>query len=259
LSGDHVGTLVGTDTGFVLVDRNEEQIRALIAESEETLAWIKQHAKPLPRPITALSLPQTPEHRVREMVGAPSVDAVDLTSIAGRLLFADDLGLRKLHNSEGKDSFSTVSFVSAAAALGKIDGEGRERIYAGMLRRRFVSLRLSPEMLASLMLHEEVHGRDVTERALLSLVLPGGDLQSASSAAVGVLKIIATSRIRSIEIPSVAMRILETLATRWARRAVAIAVEREAGTQLALLPDQLQLVQQVCRTFLTSGIPIIGS
>jgi tetratricopeptide (TPR) repeat protein len=253
-----LGTVTSSDTGFLFAERNEEQLNRTIDGWKRLLEWIAKHATVLPRPIEALHVPGTEEYRVRQILGAASMDALDLAAHTNRVLFADDLGLRRLLRADGEKSFGTPSLTAALSAVGKIHREQRERIHRQMLRSRFFAIRLLPDTVASFVTHEHVDGRAVVDRALTAVTLTSATLADAASSMVLTLRVLITSSIRSVEVSTTTTRMLESLSRRWSRIAVAIAVRREASRVLSLLPNELDEVERICAGFPRAGLPIVG-
>jgi hypothetical protein len=89
--------------------------------------WADTTLEFVPRPLEAFSDPRTKDRVIRARLGDRSNDALELAMFSP-VLYADDLGLRKLGNGFGVSSFSTVSLIEVLAEVGIVPSHERDKL-----------------------------------------------------------------------------------------------------------------------------------
>src|SRR5262249_15339410 len=87
------------------------------------------------------------EKSARASLGDSSNDALELAMFSPGVLFADDLGLRKVANGLGLSSFSTVSLIQVLAEEGALGAHERDKLLVGMAERHYFVIEVTPELL----------------------------------------------------------------------------------------------------------------
>ncbi|MEX2302451.1 MAG: hypothetical protein WD733_16030 [Bryobacterales bacterium] len=169
------------------------------------------------------------------------------------MLYADDLGLRKVGNGLGLSSFSTVSLIQVLAEEGALGAHERDKLLVSLAERHYVSIELSPEMLIEAL----APGRPLqaTRDVFSLLAAPTLDVHTSARTLVRAVKNVALQDIKTTTAGRVVREGLEAMAVSFQRQAVAQAVARAANADLALLPRELQSVKGACAELLRSQTP----
>lgn len=186
-------------------------------------------------------------------MGDSSNDALELAIFSPGVLYADDLGLRKVGNGLGLSSFSTVSLIQVLAEEGALGAHERDKLLVSLAERHYVSIELSPEMLIEAL----APGRPLqaTRDVFSLLAAPTLDVHTSARTLVRAVKNVALQDIKTTTAGRVVREGLEAMAVSFQRQAVAQAVARAANADLALLPRELQSVKGACAELLRSQTP----
>jgi len=208
----------------------------------------------LPRPLNTIHSVESDEEQAREALGYGSADALALARSTGAILFADDLGLRGLLQASGVSrSFSTPSLILALTAAGRLSAQEKNEAFARLLYRRSRFLPATAELILHVVNHEHEYGRECSLRALNQVTAPWLELQDAVILTVDVIKSVATATLQVASIAQILVAALEALARRWPRAIVAHNVKRTAVARMALLPQELRIVERICERFARGG------
>ena len=226
---------------------------ALVAERDSIrnlFTWADTNVAFVPRPLEAFSDPRTKDREARASLGDSSNDALELAMFSPGLLYADDLGLRKLGNGLGVSSFSTVSLIQVLAEEGVLGSHQRDELLVSLAERHYFVVEVSSEMLIEAL----APGRPVqTVRDVFSLLAaPTMNVDTAATTLVRAVKTVALQDIKTTTAGRVIRDGLEAMALSFQPLAVARAVVRAASTELALLPRELQLVKGASVEFVKS-------
>jgi hypothetical protein len=179
-----------------------------------------------------------------------SNDALELVLFSPGVLYADDLGLRKIGNGLGVSSFSTVSLVQVLAEKGIVESHERDKLLVSLAERHYYVIEVSPEMLIEAL----APGRPLqSARDVFSLLAaPTMNVETAATTLVRAVKTVAMQDIKTTTAGRVIRDGLEAMASSFQPLAVARAVIRAANAELALLPRELQLVKGASVEFVRS-------
>lgn len=168
-------------------------------------------------PLARATRPSADRDSPRDLIGAPSYDALAIAIERGAVLYADDLGLRRLalEGSEPAPSASTITIVDALCRRGAFGGERRDDLIRSLALRRYGYIVPTPELLVPPLLDGSL--KDDQLDTLFEL-LTAGALSLTDAARVGaeIVGTVAAATIRTVTPESAARRALETLARRWA-------------------------------------------
>jgi len=169
------------------------------------------------------------------------------------VLYADDLGLRKVGNGLGVSSFSTVSLIQVLAEEGIINSLERDKLLVSLAERHYFVIEVSPEVL----LEALAPGRPLqTVRDVFSLLAaPTMNVDTAATTLVRAVRMVALQDVKTTTAGRVIGDGLEAMALSFPPLAVAKAVIRAANAQLALLPRELQLVKAASVEFFKRCTP----
>lgn len=212
------------------------------------LNWCETNVTFLPRPLETFNDPRMKRLETRTGLGDSSNDALELAMFSPGILFADDLGLRKVGNALDVASFSSVSLIQVLAEEQALPARERDRLLVGLAERHYCVIDVSPEIL----LEGLAPGRPVqTTREVFSmLAAPHLDVHSAARTLVRAIKIAALQDVKTTTPGRVANEGLEAMVLRFAAQVAVQAVARAAEGELALLPRELQIVRSICVAFL---------
>lgn len=159
------------------------------------------------------------------------------------VLYADDLGLRKLGNGFGLPSFSTVSLIQVLAEESVLPANERDRLLVSLAERHYNVIEVSPEML----IEAVAPGRPLqtTGEVFSLLAAPTMDVQTSARTLVRAVKTVALQDVKTTTVGRVVRHGL-AMALSFQPQMVAQAVARAANTELALLPRELQIVRAAC-------------
>jgi tetratricopeptide (TPR) repeat protein len=203
---------------------------ALLQASRSLYDRVRTSAIVLHRPASALS---PADDEWRDLLGAPSFDAIALARELHAALYADDLALRAIAAREyGAQSFPTSALVDALHADGRIATDAFEHAIVRLIEwgHEMVPMRASTIVAA--------FGRAGTsmrtaERVLARLADPRVTATSAAVVSVGALRGLATAGIATTRLDVAAERVADVLVR-----------EREPGE---VIPIFVTLLRQAFR------------
>lgn len=130
--------------GLVAHETSSQQWSAELARFDELMRWIDAHCEIHTRPLAAAQK-ENEEHR--ERMGASSYDTIELAAADDSEVFADDLGLRRIHlTGTGRFGFSTYGLLLSARG-NVLEEEAFQRHVAGLIRLSHAAVSLEPETL----------------------------------------------------------------------------------------------------------------
>jgi tetratricopeptide (TPR) repeat protein len=246
-------TVVAASERGVTFQELEAGHPALVAERDSTrnlVNWADTNVEFVPRPLETFSDPRTKDREIRARLGDSSNDALELAMFSPAVLYADDLGLRKLGNELGVASFSTVSLIQVLAEEGIVLSHERDKLLVSLAERHYYVIEVSPEMLIEAL----TPGRTLqTARDVFSLLAaPTMNVDTAATALVRGVKMVALQGVKTTTAGRVIREGLEAMRLSFQPLVVARAVVRVANAELVLLPRELQLVKGASVEFLKS-------
>lgn len=243
----HGLSLIDHDAGSAVLERER-------ARAESRLAWLNEFVAVHTRPLETIPPSGSPDAEMRTMIGADSIDAVQLTKHRGWTMLADDLGLRRLLPQGGSGrSCSTISLIPVLVERGAIAATAADRYLLRLVEWRYVAVPAS-ESLLMCAISEAMTSRPETLREAFGLLAFGEiTLDEASRIATRVLAALAVAPVQVLSIGAVTTLALETMARGWGPAAAAFGLRREARVQLRLLPLQLTEVEERCAEFARKG------
>jgi hypothetical protein len=220
---------------------------------QSLLSWVDVHVAFAPRPLETFSDPLMKDREKRASLGDSSNDALELAMFSPGVLFADDLGLRKLANGLGLFSYSTVSLVQVLAEQGAFGADERDKLLVSLTERHYFAVEVSPEMLIEAL----APGRPLqTARDVFSLLAaPTMNVHIAARTLVRAVRTLALQDVKTTTTGRVARDGLEAMAISFQPQAVVQATLRAANADLALLPRELLIVKRACIEFFKSRTP----
>jgi tetratricopeptide (TPR) repeat protein len=241
----------GGDIGFRLFQLKAGD-PALVADRDRLLVlakWIESHVRIEPRPLESFSRPVFQDEQMREVIGKPSVDAIALTLHKSRVLYADDLGLRRLIPfASGGRSFSSVSLIGGLADQGVFTVQQRDAHLLSLVKRRYAVIIPSDELLITAIADNPP--RSDLEAAFSLLAPPSISATEAGWIAARVIRSMAVSPVQLVSIEYVCHIVLNAMSLSWPRRLCVQSFLRASMDLLAFLPNQLRIVRRVCDQFL---------
>jgi hypothetical protein len=228
------------NAGDSILVRRRDSIRSL-------LEWADHNVTFLPRPLETFGDSRMHGGEMRSQLGESSNDALELSLFTPGVLYADDLGLRRLSNGLGVSSFSSIALIQVLAEVGLVAPDERDRLLVDSVGRHYCFLEVSPELLMEAL----APGRAVqTIRDVFSmLAAPPMDIDSASRVVVRAVRLLVSQTVRTTTAAQIARHALEMMSTHFEAVAVAAAVNRAADAELSLLPRELGAVKAVCAVF----------
>jgi hypothetical protein len=211
------------------------------------LEWADANVSFAPRPLEAFGDPRLNGRDMRERLGESSHDALELALYYPAILYADDLGLRRLADGLNAKSFPTPAFVQVAAQHGWMAGQAADRLLVTLAERHFNSLEASPEMLLeALSPGRSVRARDET---FVLLAGPSMDVLSAARTLVRAVKAGALRTLKITTTEQIVTHGLVAMAYRFPLPQILRAVITVADSELALLQKDLHAVKAACIAF----------
>lgn len=226
--------------GDSILVRRRDSIRSL-------LEWADDNVTFLPRPLETFGDSRMHGGEMRSQLGESSNDALELSLFTPGVLYADDLGLRRLSNGLGVGSFSSIALIQVLAEVGLVAPDERDRLLVDSVGRHYCFLEVSPELLMEAL----APGRAVqTIRDVFSmLAAPPMDIDSASRVVVRAVRLLVSQTVKTTTSAQIARHALEMMSTHFEALAVAAAVNRAADAELSLLPRELGAVKAACAAF----------
>lgn len=234
-------TVIALDPGAPELAERRDAMRGL-------RDWFDTHVEKRPLPLSWSSAETDPDRDVRGQIGSPSFDALALASEGEGLLYADDLGLRRLalRDAGPPPSVSTLSLVEGLSRRGALSAERLADLRLALVVRRYGFVLPTVDLLAPALRGASVPASQVPF-VLELLIGPGIDLREAATVAAEVVAAVAKAPIFTVAPASVARRLVETLARRWGALAATRALLREVGPLLAWHEDDRKEIETMCR------------
>jgi tetratricopeptide (TPR) repeat protein len=243
----HGLSLVDHDAGSAVLERERDR-------AGSRLAWLNEFVVVHTRPLETIPPPGSPDAEMRTMIGADSIDAVQLTKHRGWTMLADDLGLRRFLPPGGPGrSCSTISLIPALVERGAIAAADADRYLLRLVEWRYVAIPASESLLICA-ISEAMTLRPETLRNVFGLLAFGEiTLDEASRIATRVLATLAVAPVQVLSMGHVTTLALQAMARGWGPAPAAFGLRREARVQLRLLPLQLTEVEERCAEFARAG------
>jgi tetratricopeptide (TPR) repeat protein len=225
---------------------------ALVSERESILAlrdWVETNVTVASRPLEVFSDQRMKDHsETRAGLGESSSHALELAMFVPGVLFADDLGLRKVCNGLGLSSFSTISLIQVLAEEGVLAARERDKMLVNMAERHYYRIELSPEVLVEAL----APGRPLqTTREVFSLLAgPPMDAHSSARMLVRAVKAVALQDVKTTTAERVVREGLEAMVKGFQPMAFGQAVWQAAGADLILLPRERHVVLRAIQDLL---------
>ncbi len=221
-----------------------------LGRAEAALAWVETNAKREPRPYASIGETGSDREGYRTSLGPPSFDAVSLAEEGIGVLYADDLGLRRVSITRpGRpDSVSTITLLDALVARGVLGDQEAAGHLGDLVLAGYAFVLPTDGLLQEGLKRMPALGRD----GLAKLFGPlGGPLVSAPEAAALAARAIraaAVAPISTVGVGVVAEAAVRAMARRWNVVAAARLVQQHAERELVLLhPQYVQAVTEACR------------
>ncbi len=215
--------------------------------AERCLVWASTKARKEPRPFTTLGRDLSADDLQRDQLGAASYDALALARGTFGILFADDLGLRRIAVATQVQSASTPAVLQALALAGRLSREECDRLLLDLVLAGFAFIGPTTGQLGEAVRRMPGLGQAGLEQAFAPL---GGPLVTATSAAALAAQAVKATALASIErvsVAAVATAAVRAMSARWSRPLAAQLVVVAAEHELRLLPPRyLESVKTAC-------------
>ncbi len=231
--------------GFAL-RTTEPQDPALLARRdavEELLSWAEAQVEFLPRPIEDVGIPGSDAEQVRERIGAPSFDALELVKGTGAPLYADDLGLRRFAAPDA--SCSTVSLLDTLSERRIIDKATCDALTLELVLSRYVTVRPSADVITLAIRRPTLPAGDL-ERACDLLSTPNLGLQNAAAMGAIVIQNSRAGLYQRLSTTDITRLLLRSMNKQFPLARAAVALRHAAEQKLLFLPADLEEVKRVC-------------
>ncbi len=243
----HGLSLVDHDAGSAVLERERDR-------AESRLVWLNEFVAVHTRPLESIPPSGSPDAEMRTMIGADSIDAVQLAKHRAWTMLADDLGLRRFLPLGGPGrSCSTISLIPVLVERGAIATADADRYMLRLVEWRYVAIPASESLLLCA-ISQAMTLRPETLRDAFGLLAFGETtLDEAARIASRVLAALAVASVQLLSVGHVTTLALEAMARGWGPAAAAFGLCREARVQLRLLPLQLTEVEERCAEFARAG------
>ncbi|HSW82895.1 MAG TPA: tetratricopeptide repeat protein [Usitatibacter sp.] len=208
--------------------------------------WADAHVRFMPRPLASIGAPESETEQTRDIVGAPSYDAVALSAALGAPLFADDLGLRRLGPIAQGPSFSSLTLLDALAERLVITTAQRDDYVFRLVLSGYLYALPHP----SLLVHGvSTHLEPADAKKLFDLLIqPTFNLAQAAAIVARTLRLLALAPVHAVSLEWFVDQALSALARRWPAGVAATALRQAADRELTYML-QLDTVKRACETF----------
>jgi predicted Zn-dependent protease len=213
----------------------------------ELLSWFDTNVTVMPRPLEVFDDPKRLSVELRSSLGDAAVDALELARHTPAVLYADDLGLRRFALEQQARSFSSVSLLQVMAERGTISAQERDRLLIVLLEHHYQIVRPTPELLAEAAKPDK---SPAARRAAFQALSNGAlDLVQAARTLAGSVRSASIQPVRTTATEEIVRLGLEALTQVFATGPTVQLVARLAESELALLPEQLQVTKDTCAAF----------
>jgi tetratricopeptide (TPR) repeat protein len=229
------------EAGDPTLVRAQERLRSL-------LTWMDESVHVMARPLAAFGDPRPRGDEVRERLGECAYDSVELALHADGVLYADDLGLRRIASGMGARSFSTISMLQVLSELGDISSEQRDKSLVDLVERHYISVPVSAELISEAL--SPLRSANAVKETMTLLSAPGMDLERSARILVSAIKCESLRSVQRQSVENVTRYGLTGMSHRFVRVAAVKVVVRVAEEELALMPAALLALKQACVSFL---------
>jgi tetratricopeptide (TPR) repeat protein len=199
------------------------------------------------RPLETIGPKGSQEDQLRDAIGSSSYDAAALSVHFDAPMFVDDLGLRRIEIAGCRPgSFSSIDLLDALAERSVINPETRNGHLLKLVLRRYAALVPSVDLLTMAIDREPTIGQPGVQTAMRLLGSPALTMQEATRIAVGVIRQLATRRVRIKTVEEVTKMALDSMGERWRTPLCANSLMSLAEKELLLLPHALEEVKRAC-------------
>jgi hypothetical protein len=228
------------EAGHPVLVKQRDLVRALLDWADANLTF-------LPRPLQAFADQRLRGPEMRSRLGESSNDALELALFTPGVLYADDLGLRRLSQGLEIRSLSTVSLVQVWAEVGAVSPHERDRLLVALAERHYYAIEATPEMLVEAF----APGRSVQDRrAVFSLLAaPYLDANAATRTVVRAVRVNALSAVKIATTKQIVGYGLEVMSLRFPVPVLVQLASSFADLDLALLPNDQRAVKALCIEF----------
>jgi tetratricopeptide (TPR) repeat protein len=203
-----------------------------------------------PRPLTSSQLSSSKMEEMRTFIGPDSFDAFALADAMDGVLYADDIGLRRLAlTGKPPRSFSTVTLLPSLVDAGEIVSSARDDHLVTLAINNYVHVLPTSEMLAGALRRRPALSNDECEIVFGTLGGPGVAVGEAAQIGSRTIRDSAMRSIQTTSTGAVTKLILRGMARNAPIRLCAALLARRANKDLALLPRELEQVTRVCAEF----------
>ena len=215
--------------------------------AQAILDWADQHVTFLPRPLKAFEDSRVNNPEMRERLGESSHDTLELGLFTPAVLYADDLGLRRLSHALAAKSFSSAALIQVLAEERAITTEDRNQLLVDLLSRHYFAIEPTAEiLLEALSPGRPAHARRDTYSILGANYV---DAPTAARTVVGAVRMNALRPLQMTTAEQIVNNGLEGMALRFPAAIAARLVFRVAELDLAMLPSEQRIVRQACVRF----------
>jgi hypothetical protein len=259
-------TLASAPAGWRMteVEPHHESLVGIRDAAAETLAWVLDNVKLLPRPLEGLrtDMPDDTEvdqDALRERMGPASFDSSALVANGMGILYADDLGLRRypVRGAGPVPGISTATLIEALLLRGAIPATERGRVHADLILAGCAFVPPSAELLAEAIQRMPGLGTAAFRTLFETLSSPLSTPRVAVALVAGVLKSAAAQVIERVSIEDVAEAAVRGLATKWGKAAAVELVRAIVNREFRLLPHYAARAEKVCDRLAAEGPPML--
>lgn len=211
-------------------------------------SWLTANVTVKPRPLSMVFGRGSDDGDMRERIGHSSFDAVALATDSGAMLYADDIGLRRVAIQDKRPgTFSSVTLLPVLATRGIISEESRDELLLRLIEENYAIIRPTPEMLAVAVRRASPMTYAELERVFVRLASEGVTPLEAARIASATLRALAVHpAITTVTIETVVDLSIRAMALRAPKPLCAQLLMRAAENDLALLPIERERVRREC-------------
>ncbi|RKG98095.1 hypothetical protein D7X32_30660 [Corallococcus carmarthensis] len=248
----------GIGLGTEALPAGSPRLLERLEAARAVLSWLEVSARLEPRPLLALQAAAPDEEELRDFIGKSSADALDLVKHLGATLYADDLGLRRLLFEQANQtrSFSTVSLLPALVERGVLTREEHERHLLALVGRRYAMVLPTRDLLIAAVRRWSDLGRNGVAQSFALLGGPGITAGEAARTTAQVIRWLVTAPLEVVSTGTVVRMALTGMSARWPTPLCSRLVAHAAGEELALMPQHLDTVRQVCAAFARGSLEL---
>jgi hypothetical protein len=242
---------------FMELEPNAPELLGRRDALQKLIDWSVKRIRFEPLPIARIEAPDSPTDQVRQQIGPSSYDALAIVLESGRLLYADDLGLRRfaLEGAGPVPSVSIVGLLDALVVRGGLVADQRAEMMVALVLRRYGYVAPTAELLAAPIRAARLSD---AELAVLYDLLIAPPIALANAARVGaeLVTAIVSASIYTVAPARVARRVLETLARRWPAIECVKLFWRLAQPRLQWHDRERREIEHLCRDFVSEKVVV---